>query len=169
MTTTPALDIAEPILKRYARRMLRRVPACDRDDIMQDVRVLLLTRIIPRYDPARGELRPYLTWAIENALLDERERRGRAKKLVSLDDDNDDDAIDPADPRPHGLDALDEAQALADSIVTDPERHLPERLTELLNGLLETKDRDELARKLGVQIETIYKQNQRLKRHIKNL
>lgn len=161
-TTTTALDIAEPILKRLARRVLKGVPACDADDIRQNVRLLLFTKIVPGYDPARGGLEPYLNVAIARALSDEYEKRGRAAKRAALD-----------------IDEVDEEQLVADD--TDPAiadddavlitilaalDDLPSDMLSLAHDLIRTTDCDAIAKKRGVKTDTVYKQTWRLRRRL---
>lgn len=60
----------------------------DAEDLASDVVVDVLRRAIPRYDPARGGMKPYLRWCIHRSLsdhLDALVTRRLRHRLVELD------------------------------------------------------------------------------------
>lgn len=167
MHTTPSLDTAEAILRRVSRRILGRVPLSARDDLMQDVRLVIWTRILPAFNPARGGVREYLTWAIENALLDAREKHNRALKRERAMPSTDE--VDESSFRrgKHAPDIHDER--LRDAIMTKPSEFMAPGLARLVSDLLKSPDREAAAIEHGVQIGTIYKKSSRVKQRLKIL
>src|SRR5687767_11537771 len=103
----------EPIIRQAVRKF---IPRHEREDAEQEIRLALLTRILPAYDASRGELEPYIATAVRNATIDIARvlRSQRDAGPVALEHE----------PTAPDQTADRNVEALAQRILDDPDEHV---------------------------------------------
>jgi DNA-directed RNA polymerase specialized sigma24 family protein len=152
-----AFDLADRMLQARARTMLRSLSPEDREDAEQDVRVLLLTRIIPAY-AGRGPLAHYLNKAILNALRDQRDKVTKRRKTVELPDDEVLARTTTDNP---------DVQTFVEEVLADPQRHMSKGMARLLRALMATPSAGAAATLLQMKPESVHQMTSRLRKQLR--
>jgi RNA polymerase sigma factor (sigma-70 family) len=155
-----AIAAYEAPVRRYLARRFAKLPAAEREDLLQEVLLAMRERIVPRYDPAAGSFRAFLQTSITNKVRDHlRRRREHAPlepTLLSAPDDEDLDALD--------LEAL-VVQAVQE--VHDGFAKTDTELVYVLSGLLvHGLSNKQIAKREGLSVDQVKRKLQQARRAI---